>query len=1346
MSEKHIQFSIYPQECVDSTNIEVETGVGIEQSVKSLALGSISFGQPCTTCHLTDKCPGHTGKFKISTPIFKSSFKKPIEFLLKVVCPICGHIRFQDINDLLTEIEKNNNVITPKHRREFTTIMINHKSYDKQTKTKCCKPFCNFASSSIQYNKNNTFTFNTDSKQICDNQKLYVSFKNLPDNFKRLICLNNTDEPFRPEDVFYNNYLLIPSNYTRPPNIYADSVNEPFTSDLNSLVRSQPKKIQKTFDMIDSNQKANPYSNGHKLSLAILTNGTAKDSYLRNYINGKRVPGTGRAVIGPGIDLKIGEVDVPNYILNSLTDQIFFNKMTRDFLLKELQKPNHERIYKFTDFIKEDQMSPDPFKIIGLKENHKVIAPNFGDRFEYPKQENQYIMFGRQPSLHKFNLQASKIKKDKMINAPDGRERTLNINISTTASFNADFDGDENTMKTFSNTTSNIELGLVLNARCLLKHPLTGTTVFGFVQDQIVATNLLLQEKEITRKKSMQILGEYSFLLFESGIKKDVLTGREIISLIFPDHFTLLDVIEDGTIICEKIVTNMVSANSYSSIFNGLSQYYGSEYTLEIIDMFKKIIQNYLKYFGLSIKLSDIIPKPEILTNIKLFTEDKIKKTNQEINNVIRDVNNKTLCILSNDELVDFKMKNIDMINKKTQNYIINEILPKYYNDSNNQFRKCYDMKYKLNDKDLVTLLAFVGQQKGNKGMPMPNINGKSILFGRKNDISLEATGFITNPLMSGLTYNQYVSVIKNESLPQIVDVTSGTAQAGYIGKKIVKNASEMVINHDRFIVSNKHIINFNTNFLKISMEDTARVKIYLPNKKLFWYNDINTLFEKNIKQYILQKIGNMVDVIEEVDFFLNMYSEVMTYYYSNKHRTNVNINYDKNKNKIFDFYNLIQVKYFFNLNDLSYILYILLIYFDPSGFIFFKPDEKIGKYITEELLDQIFDKIIFKLKYSLSPGIMIGYEIANTIQERFTQQSLSSFHAITKAGSNVEKGSMEAFKQLIELSKKDKEDVTTIHSYNYKSLEIIKNNFEYISLKNICTNIDIVEENQDSQTVIYKADISLCLLINKKISLTTIYNMFKTYCNRCFCIIDYFIFQQISNDKRTLHVYIYTKFNVVFKNFQETFDLIKYYFKISLWDGVHKGKQINTSLSIDTIKTRVFDEDNKLINKTLYELKFFVESLNDFENIRTVDLEYIELPPWLSYSIGGIQYMKNNTIGKAYGIINDSYFTNAIKQFFDFRFALSKPLNMKTLYNKDEIIKLANHGAGNNFIHNIAYNNKVDKCEDIYSSLLVSQRPGIGTNYYDFYIDPNSFDKLKLISKQTINEIPDDEQIISMF
>jgi len=791
----------------------------------------------------------------------------------------------------------------------------------------------------------------------------------------------------------------------------------------------------------------------------------------------------------------------------------------------------------------------------------------------------------------------------------------------------------------------------------------------------------------------------------------------------------------------------MVSSNSYNSIFNGLSQYYGSEYTLEIIDMFKKIIQNYLKYFGLSVKLSDIIPDPFILTEVKLFTQKNIKKINDQINKIINDVNNKELSIFSNDEIIDFKMKNINLLLKKTQRFIIDEIFPKYYNNENNQFKKCYDMKYKLNDKDLVTLFGFVGQQTGNKGMPTPNINGKSLLFGRSNDISLEATGFISNSLLSGLTYNQYVSVIKHESLPQIVDVTSGTAQAGYIGKKIVKSASELVVNYDRFLVSNKHIINFNTNFLKISLEDSARVKICLPNKNMTWFDEINDLFKNSIKDYIVQKTGpGTITILEEVDFFLNIYSEIMTYYYSNKNKKTSIIDIKKNKKDIEEFCQLISKKYFFELNDMSYILYVLYIYFDPSAYIYNKENENISLWLNSEILNIVLDKIIFKLKYSLSPGMMLGYEIANTIQERFTQQSLSSFHATTKAGSNVEKGSMEAFKQLIELSKRDKEDVTTVYSYNYKTLEKIKNNFEYISLNNICEDIVILEEEPETKTVLYRADINMSLPLVKKISLVTIYNMFKTYCERCFCIVDYFLHQQISDDNKILHMYIHTKLTNVFKNYHETFDLIKHYFKVSLWDGVHKGKQINTSLSIDPFEIKTLNDQNEIEKKTIYELKFFVESLNDFENIRTADLEYIDLPSWLSYSVGGIQYMKNNTIGKAYNIINDTYFTHAIKQFFDFRFALSTPLNMKSLYNKEEIIKMANHGASNNFIHNMSYQHKTDKCDDVYSSLLVSQKPHFGTNYFDFYINPNKFDQLKMKTKNMISEIDDDKEIINLF
>lgn len=1335
MADKHIEFSIYPQEFINSSQIVIKHGSGADQGVASLALGSIGFAQPCMTCGLVNKCPGHIGKLEISEPVFKSGFKKVSETLFKIICPVCGHIRIQKLNDILTEID-NEGVITTRHRKMYNEWLL---SFKMPSKSICANSFCNVLSSHIKYVKNNIFVFTTDTLQELPNHKIYSYLKQLPQNLRRLMRPNGD---FRPEDMFYNEFIMIPSNYVRPPNMYGNSVSEPLTTDLNNMVRVG-KKIQKEFDTIDGFNKPNPYAVNNKLSLSLLTNGTSKESYLRCNINGKRVPGTGRAVIGPGIDLKIGEVDIPNYITEGLRDVIYFNRITESYILNELKKSNDKRSLRLLNYIKEDSNKQTPVVIVSLKDNHKIVAPRYGEAFEYPKEEGGYIMFGRQPSLHKFNLQSSIIRKKKVNAVGDNNERTVNINISTASSFNGDFDGDEMTLKVFSNPAANIELGLLLNSRNLLKHPLTGTTIFGFVQDQIVGTNLLLQEKDISRKEAYRILGEYSFLLTTVPTKK-VYDGYDIISLIFPKHYTLKGVVEDGRIIVPKIMTNMVSGNSYKSIFNGVSQYYDNFFALEVIDMFKHIVQNYLKYFGLSIRMNDIVPDESILSDLKIDLRKNLDLANGKINEVLEDMNSGKLDIISKDEFSDFKIRNGELINQKMKKMVDSKI-EKYYNDPSNQFKKCYDMEYKLKPKDMITLLGCTGQIRNKKGIPTPGINGKTLLYGRQNDLSMESSGFISNSLLSGLTYNQYSTVIKYESLPQIVEITSGTGEAGYLGKKMVKIMSEITINSDRFMVSQKHIIQPNPNFLKISMEDTARVDLFLPRKEMVWYNEIRDLFEKKVRPYFIQKKSNSVGYIKEVDFYLNMYSEVMTNYYATKNTELTPVTHKQLYDNILYFYNVINARFFFRLNETSIILYILLTYLDPSGIVYEK--KGVGPTITLSFFENLCEKITNKLLYSLNKGMMFGYEIANTLQERFTQQSLSAFHATTKSGSNVERGILGDFKRLIDLPRKDKEDITVFCAKDKETLQKLKNAFEFISLKNIAKSIDIVSEDAEKKSVIYAVKMNTGLLINKQINYGTIWNMFVTYLNRCFVISEYFLFPSTSEDGTEFIMYIKVSLKTNTNKLDLLFNQAKYILKSSLWDGIHKGKQINSNLSIDPLESVSLDDDYKIKKETIFELKLFVEGLSDFENIKTSDLLYISLPPWLSFATGGIQYMKNNTIGKVQNILNDDTFTNATKHFFDFRFASSKSLGMKSLYNKEEIVKLANHGFANNMFHIAAYENKKDPCNDVYSSLLVSQRPQIGHNTYKFMINPNLFDKLSLSDKiMEEREIDDNEDVVSFF
>lgn len=1347
MADKCIKFSIYPQKYIDASNITIVNNSGTEQGVKSAALGSISFGQLCTTCGLSDKCPGHTGKFKIDYPIFKSGFKNSIQHILQLICPICCNIKNIEIIELLDEIEKNKSVILPIHRKKFEKL---YKVTDKQSKKICCQSFCNNASTSIQYNeKISAFVFKTNEKNIISNEKLYEAILNLPNIIKQLI-VDDDEELFSPENIFYTNNLMIPPNSCRPPNIYGDTVSEVFTTLLQDLVKSDSKNLQKNFNHVDNNPKKKTYTSEKQFTLEIPTNGSAKDSLLRGNICGKRVSGTGRAVIGPSSNIIIGTTIYPDDFLHTLRDSIYVNQVTKKFLTEELKKPQEYRRIKYRDLVKVSPLNKNPYKIISLNDSNNVCSLSYGDYLECEKSPGSFMVDGRQPSLHQTNIKANVIVKDNAKN-PDKKSRTIKMHPNTAGSENADFDGDEKKIDTFQGPSSNIEMGLIMNTRNQMKHPLIGTTVFGFVQDQIIGTGLLLNEEVIPRKKVLLILGKHVNLLFESNYEKTkkFFSGKEIISLLFPKFYTLDGIVENGMIIIDKFETSHVTANSYKSIFNGYSQYYGTEATLNFMDMFKDIVNNYIRYYGLSVKMSDIIPDTKLLTEIKLFVQKNVNEIDNQINNIIKDVNDKKLSITSNNDLVDFKMSNIDLLYNKVLKFIKEEIFPKYYNDSSNQFKKCIESKYKVSEKDVISFLAYVGQQKNSDGIPEPNVNGKSLLFGRKNDLSLKATGFVSNCLVSGITYCEYATDIKYNSLPQIVQITSGTAIAGYIGRKMVKCNSELVVDHDRFIVSSKSVvINPNTNFLKISMRDTSKVLLHFPKKEMTWYDDAKKIFDEKILDYVLQKNGSRSVIIKEIDFYLNMNSEIMTYYYENEMKKIPLPDENEIKKRIDDFYEYINDRFYFGLNDISSVKYILYCYLNPSGCYF--ENKKVKNYISMPLVNSILNKIEKKLRFSLSPGTMIGYQIANTIQELITQQSLSSFHSSTKSGSNIDRGILETFHRLVDFSNKPEnrkkdEDVVTLHSYDEKKLTVIKNYFEYISLRNICNNITIIKESVNTREVVYKITIDISMLLDRNIPITTIYKMFKTYCDSAFCVSEYFVYQSLDENTNELVVLLHTKLDFDNKVMSGTFDLVKNYFLLSLWDGVHKGRKINTRLSINSSKTIILEE-YKPIEKELFELKFFVSSLNDFELVNTKELDFFDLPPWLSYDNGGMQFMKNNIVGKLNLLVNNVLYTTAIRQFSDFRFGLNKPLSIKVLYEKNEIIKSMNHGAGNNFVHQVSFGHKTDKCKDMYSSLLVGQRPTIGTNYFNFLVDPNKFDKLKNIDENENYGVDNEEGIISLF
>lgn len=1317
MAEKKIVFSLWKQETTNSSPIIIKGNA--EESVKSLLLGSLSFIQPCGTCNLTTLCPGHFGKFEIKKPIFKSAFKSELENVLKFICPVCGFIKNDKINDLLDKINQNNNIITLEIRQEFDNIINENKYNNKQTKIKCKNKNCQIATTPIQYNqKISSFIYSTDIKRFCETDVLLSYLQKIPKNFLQLLNYKS-DKILNVKDVFYHKYLLIPSNYSRQPNNFETISFDAFTSDLNSFVKlssqtTNQKKAQKLFDIIDNDQNLGPYTTQNRLTLSTLTNGSSKDSFLRNTINGKRIFGTARSVIGPGVKLPIGFISTSSYINGILKECIYYNNITKKHITENLNQ--HNSIYKEIKFYNYKDI--DFVKSQITNDINYINQLNYGDFLEREKHGGDFICFSRQPSIHKWNFQASEIDNDK------NDSHTTAIAIPITSSQGADFDGDEMLNKTFYNPSFNIEAGLILNSKNLLKHDVVGTTMYGLVQDQIIGFALLYKETSLSLIDASKIFGKYFYIVYNYPIQNQY-TGAELLSMVFPDHFSYPEFFENGKLILKNISSENVISNSYKSIFNILSHYYNNGYVITIIDIIKTIVQNYIKHFGFCVTFSDIVPNVDDVLNLEKERDEKVNEIDLKLHNMIDDIQTSDKIILAYDEFFDIKMNEI----QKLKEYFTSKIVSSIYKDPDNIVVKCLlPVGFKFSYNDILNILCFVSQ-KPNKDINVPKINGKTGLYTFQNNFSLESTGFIKHSYISGLKYNDFVFMIKAESLPQIVNVTSGTSESGYLGKKNIRLCSGFILNIDRFITTYKYIINFNPFFYKISVSEMSKIKIIYPSKEMIWYEKINNIFQKHIFQFLLIKNVKSYYILKEIDFVLNLSTEIKTFYYKNKNKK-LKPDHENNYNFILDMHEYIEKQYFFNLNNLNILLYVFLIYFDPSGFIF-QNDSHISKvnisnFFTIELLKLCFEKIIFKLKYSLSPGYSFGYEISHTIQERITQQNLSSFQTTTKVNSIIEEGLTEKFKKIIEITGKDREEIITCTSYNKQLLLNLLLKFEYVSFSVLCSTIEIIE--YVDKKCIYKCQIPIILLKKKNLNLIILQEMINKFCLSCFIINEFYYYINIDQENQIINIYLHVLFELEYKNTTYQPNILKHYLRSALLDGIHKGKQVNSNLSINSFDVeKLIEEDGEYIiqKKKLFQLQFHIENIDDLENIDTTGLEDVFIPPRFSYVLGGNVFLKYNTNGKANHLINDINFVFCLKHYFDIRFCKTKLFNIKSIFDKNEIIKQANNGNSKIIVES-SFKNSTDPCQDIYSSLLVSQKPWIGTNYYSFPINPNLYDQLE--------------------
>jgi DNA-directed RNA polymerase subunit beta' len=209
-------------------------------------------------------------------------------------------------------------------------------------------------------------------------------------------------------DKLYGNIIksnsTMSKRYENGTNLREDADPDIAAKDAGTLY-SHLSNLVGTTTFIDSKKKREV----HGINARI----TGKKGYVRGSLLSKRVDFSGRSVIGVDPELNINEVAIPLEMAKTIY---------KPFIKKELMRKGRAQNLSEADRMLERKNDPDVVKTIN------------------EISEERPVILNRQPSLHKFSIQAFKpVVKE----TQDGEVvRNIQLNPLVVTGFNADYDGD----------------------------------------------------------------------------------------------------------------------------------------------------------------------------------------------------------------------------------------------------------------------------------------------------------------------------------------------------------------------------------------------------------------------------------------------------------------------------------------------------------------------------------------------------------------------------------------------------------------------------------------------------------------------------------------------------------------------------------------------------------------------------------------------------------------------------------------------------------------------------------------------------------------------------------------
>jgi DNA-directed RNA polymerase II subunit RPB1 len=1118
-----IQFGIFSPEEIERRSVVEITNAGTfdgnEPRIGGLfdpRMGVLDNGKTCRSCGQTNhNCPGHFGHYKLARPVYFIQFFQQILNVLDCVCIRCskllidknvhksllkkrGEVRWkavlalcknitrcgQDIEDGCGALQPDRFIREAISRivAEWDTITTTEgagKSTEKQRQILECE----YVLRLFRRITDEDVDFMGLNRYWCRPDWMICSVMPIPPPQVRPSVIQDNNQRSE-DDLTHKLFEIIQTN-----NALQDKINNNANK---AIIDDQYAVLQYHVATLVDNQipgvAPSAQRSGRPLK-SIQQRLGSKEGRIRYNIMGKRVEFSGRSVITPDPNISIEEIGVPIKIAMNLTVPERVTKYNRSTMYKLIQN-GADNYPGAKTIVRKDG------RTISLKHvNTREIVLNLGDIVNRHLMDGDPILFNRQPTLHRMSMMGHKVKVLPY--------NTFRLNVSVTAPYNADFDGDEMNAHVPQSYEASIELAQIAAVPKQIITPRHAKPVIGIVQDTCIGSYRLTQPNvQLNRREFMNMMmwnKHFTGKLpdpIKTG-KVERYNGQHVLSQIvppinmemgnsryndekIPDNLVK---IKEG-IVSQGIFDKDIFSKPSKGIIHTIFKDYGPEETVHFLDCMQSTVAQFLIYNGFSVGISDLIADERTKRNM----DDKIRAKKAEVENIILQLH------------LDLFTNNTGKSNKEEFENRVFTALNKATDEAGkiglgslaaeNRLVSMVRAGSKGSLINIAQMLACVGQQ-APEGRRIPlGFTDRTLPHYKKYDDSAEARGFVESSFIRGLSPQEFFfhAMSGREGL---IDTAVKTADTGYIQRQLVKALEDCVTQNDGSVRDTKmNIVQFHygedgTNATMLESQSLGLGKLSEEEIKKEYGMvgvDLVKILEENVEmpnpetllnEYVAQVLKDQYMMIESVNKFKDVHNSTAVYSPVNIDRlmTNIKVKFrlsTDDKTDLTPDYIIEGIKKVINKTQSYNAIWCALLrfYLAPHKLIY---KERFNKKAFDTLCELL---IVKNFQSWAQPGEQVGIIAAQSIGEPSTQMTLNTFHLAGVASkSNVTRG-VPRLKELLKVTKNPKAISLTVplkkeYRDSIDKAREVAQDLELTILKDIVTKTAIYFDPSDANTVL---------------------------------------------------------------------------------------------------------------------------------------------------------------------------------------------------------------------------------------------------------------------------------------